>query len=102
SVGSDGTFHTQPWPAPSVGTATVSAVSRTGANGSAQVDPNNLATRVHVEYGTTTAYGQATSDVALASTTGSQAFSAQLAGLAPGTLVHYRVVAANATGTTPG
>jgi hypothetical protein len=57
---------------------------------------------VHVEYGTTTAYGSVTTVQALATTTAQTPVSAVLGGLLPGTIYHFRLVASNADGTTDG
>jgi len=56
-----------------------------------------------VQYGPTTAYGSTvpTAPAMIASGEAPVAVSAALSGLAPGTAIHYRVVATNAFGTTP-
>jgi phosphodiesterase/alkaline phosphatase D-like protein len=67
------------------------------------VNPNGTSTTVTFEYGLTTSYGS----IAVAAespVTGSSVTSVSRAvtGLAPATLYHFRVVAVNAGGTTPG
>ena len=54
------------------------------------------------EYGTTTSYGAATPSTDAGSGTGDVAASAPLSGLAPSTTYHFRLVASNAVGSTPG
>ena len=61
------------------------------------INPAFSPTTAHVEYGTTAAYGSATTGLAA-----DGAFAALLTGLAPGTTYHARVVASNAYGTTAG
>jgi hypothetical protein len=64
----------------------------------AEVDPRNVDTRVRVEYGTTTEYGQQTGVVDVGAGAGLQRVSFELQGLAPGTEYYYRFVAENALG----
>ncbi|HET6998708.1 MAG TPA: hypothetical protein VFI03_08970, partial [Solirubrobacterales bacterium] len=68
----------------------------------ATVDPGGLASDYHFEYGTTTAYGEQTDEESLAASFEPTQVSAQISGLAPGTTYHYRVVAENSLGETPG
>jgi hypothetical protein len=65
------------------------------------VYPNGSSTTYWWEYGTTTAYGQATGHVQAGSGTAPVAASGSLTGLAPGTTYHSRLVAQNAHGTGP-
>lgn len=79
-------------------------VSDTGAVLMGRVNPNNLETTYHFEYGNTDSYGN---EVPLpAATAGSggvgKAVSERLSGLLPGVTYHYRLVATNAEGTTFG
>jgi Tol biopolymer transport system component len=69
-----------------------------------RIDPEGQATTYHFEYGPTIAYGTSAPvpDGEAGSGHVAVSVSAHLAGLAPGTTYHYRVVAANATGTTDG
>src|SRR5205807_2454466 len=65
-------------------------------------NPNGQATTAQFQYGLTTAYG---SNLVVSGTfTGatSQAASASLAGLAPSTTYHFRLVATNVLGGTNG
>ncbi len=54
------------------------------------------------EYGTSTAYGSSTPEVALGAQAGEQGVRGQLSGLEPGTVYHFRVVVSDAHGTTAG
>jgi len=68
------------------------------------IDPENQVTQWYFEYGPTMEYGART-PMPMASLSGGdslQQVSAALAGLVPGRLYHYRLVASNATGTTEG
>jgi hypothetical protein len=66
------------------------------------VNPNGLATSYHFEYGTTTDYGQSSADVSAGAGADPVPASAVLGSLGPKALYHYRLVATNALGTTPG
>jgi hypothetical protein len=70
-----------------------------------RVNPFGQQTTYHFEYGTTTAYGTripAGSDAAAGSGRKLLTFSRTLAGLAPGTTYHYRLIAQSPQGTTEG
>jgi hypothetical protein len=89
-------------PAPSVVTDYETDVSLTGATFHGKVDPHGCVTTYHFEYGTTTAYGNATSPTSAGSGTSSVLATAAVTGLAPHTVYHFRIVASSATGTTDG
>lgn len=74
----------------------------TTATVDALVTPNGGATTTFFEYGPTTSYGLRTGDAPAGAGLLPVAVSARLAGLSPGSLVHYRVVATNAAGTSFG
>ncbi|HEX4107658.1 MAG TPA: hypothetical protein VHX88_05960 [Solirubrobacteraceae bacterium] len=90
---------------PSVATGAASAVTSSSASVAGAVNPvGGAVSSIAVQYGTSTAYGStaaATPGTLPAAGTPS-AVSAALGGLPAGTVVHYRVVATNAFGTTPG
>ena len=65
------------------------------------LDARGQKTTYRFEYGTSTKYGKTTPDTA-AEWSGSKAVTAAIAGLAPYTTYHFRLVATNATGTTRG
>jgi len=91
-------------PPPTVVTGSASGVTQTGATVAGTVNPNGAnVTSCHVDYGTTTAYGgQAPCSPSPGSGSSAVSVSASLSGLTAGTTYHYRVVAANAGGTTNG
>ncbi len=65
----------------------------------AQVNPNNVDTRIRVEYGVEAGiYGHSTSELGLSSGGSGELASFQFTGLEPRTVYHYRVVAENALG----
>jgi hypothetical protein len=67
------------------------------------IDPEGQAvTNYHFEWGTTNAYGNSTPAGNLPSGSAPVAVEAELEGLTPGQTYHYRLVATNASGTTPG
>jgi hypothetical protein len=84
---------------PSVESASAIGVGANSATVQAQVNPNNVDTRVRVEYGTEAGvYAHSTSETGLGADGTSELVDFQLAGLAPHTVYHYRVVAENALG----
>jgi subtilase family serine protease len=91
---------------PAVGTSfnntyTVS-VSATGASLTAGVYPNGLDTHYHWQYGTSTMYGQQTTDTDIGSGAAPVSAPTRLSGLEGGSTYHYRLVAQNADGTDYG
>lgn len=68
------------------------------------VNPNGIQTSYHFEYGPTSGYGSRTPSYEGVVGAGRQpsAVHQALSGLAPGTIVHYRLVARNAVGETAG
>jgi len=79
-----------------------SAVSSSGATLSASIDPNGSRAMYHFDYGTSTAYGNSTSEQPVGSDSHEHQVSATASGLRPGTVYHCRAVASNAAGTTYG
>ena len=79
--------------APVVTTGPAEDVTHSGATLTGTVDPNGEARQYHFEFGTTTSYGLQT--IAQTTTDGSdpEEVTAQLAGLAPATTYHFRLVA---------
>jgi hypothetical protein len=88
--------------APTAITGPVNALGATTATVTGTVNPNGQATSRYFEYGTSTSYGSKTASVGVGSGTANVDVSATLAGLAPRTTYHYRVVATNTTGTSRG
>jgi hypothetical protein len=72
------------------------------ASVSATVDPAGASAEVFFEYGPTTGYGQSTPLTGTAPGDGPTAFSATIAGLSPGTTIHYRAVARTDFGSVAG
>jgi len=101
ATGPDETFNTTGLP--TVAATVAAAISRTTATLSAQVKPGFSPTTYRFEYGTGTSYGENTPESAsIGSDNFAHEVSASLAGLAPGTTYHYRVLATNSVGTTDG
>jgi len=103
SKGSDQKFETRPDP-PTVETRSASSVTLNAATLNATVDPNGGELgECKLEYGTTIAYGSS-APCEPSSDTGDSpvAVSAAITGLAANTIYHFRVLATNAGGTSPG
>jgi hypothetical protein len=85
-------------------TQTASNVSKHEATLNATVNAEGLETSYHFEYGTTTSYGNSVpaSNVSVGSGLGNQLVHQTISGLQLETTYHYRVVAANSSGTTYG
>jgi hypothetical protein len=104
TYGPDLTFQTPPAPLPVISGTAASNISATAAKLSTEIDPNRWATTYLFEWGPTTSYGSSTELGNVIPGLGNEAqpVSAEIAGLVPGTLYHYRAVAINLTGTTDG
>jgi hypothetical protein len=87
-------------PPPAATAGSASAVTQTGAVLAGTVNTNGLATSYRFDWGTTTAYGQATAAGSLQPSRSDVPVQATLSGLAPSTLYHYRVTATSSKGTT--
>jgi hypothetical protein len=90
--------------APLVGSESASGVTRTGAALEAQIDPLGFDTTYHFEYGTSVSYGTSVPVPGgdIGSGFSGVPVSQSIGGLQSGVTYHYRVVAANAQGTTDG
>ncbi len=88
--------------APMVTTGPATGIGLDGATLQGSVNPGELQTTYYFEYGPTAAYGTQTQAGGAGPTTADVPVSATLAGLNPGTVYHYRLVAANALGTAFG
>ncbi len=83
-------------------TGSASSIGSDSATLNGTVNPNGKATSYHFEYGTTTSYGQSSASESAGSGTSDQQVSANISGLAPETIYHFRLVASNVDGTTLG
>lgn len=68
----------------------------------AEIDPEGAETTYHFEYGTTEAYGSETPESIAGSDSSVHEVTAAIAGLAPGTDYHFRVIATSADGVNVG
>ena len=80
-------------------TGTASGVGTSTAVVSGSVNPAGAAVNVFFQFGTTTAYGQATGPQKTAPNDSTTPFAALLSGLPAGTSIHYRAVAISDFGT---
>ncbi|HEY5045203.1 MAG TPA: hypothetical protein VII53_05045 [Solirubrobacteraceae bacterium] len=89
---------------PAVTTGLVVEATATTAILGGGIVPQGVDTKYHFEWGTTTAYGSNTPmpDGDAGSALNTQYVTAGIAGLAPGTSYHYRLVASSSGGTTYG
>jgi hypothetical protein len=88
--------------APTVSTGGVAKLTPSTVSLLGKVDPNGAATRYVFQYGPTTLYGGLTTPVPAGGGTKTVDVVADVAGLAPATTYHYRIVAMNAKGTRRG
>lgn len=88
--------------APTATTGPARDVTSSGAKLTGSVDPNNQATSYYFEYGTTRRYGSRTGDANAGNGGAPRAVSADVGGLQPNTVYHYRLVASNPAGVSSG
>src|SRR4051812_44058933 len=90
-----------PTPAkPTVATQSVQNLTSTGVTLRGTVNPRGLATTFQFQYGKTTSYGASTGPVAAGSGNANVPVTANVTGLTPNTIYHYRLVATNQVGTS--
>ncbi len=87
---------------PAVSTGGAAHVTPTSATLTGSVDPQGSSTSYVFQYGKTRAYGAQTGPASAGRGSAKVAATADVTGLAPATTYHYRLVATNAGGTTPG
>ena len=95
-------FRRQAESAPIVKKQSASKVRSTSAYVNAEVVAAGSDTSVHFEYGTDSSYGNVLPEIELGNQATPFRPSAPIEGLSPNTTYHYRVVATNDEGTTPG
>jgi hypothetical protein len=98
--GSDATFKTPS--KPTIVAQWAVEVGIAEATVKAQLNPGNSPTTYRFEWETDTSYGNVTAEIPIGSGEADQTVSFYLDGLAPGTVYHYRVVAANGLGIAEG
>ena len=89
---------------PLVVTGAATNITQNAGTLQGSVNPIGFVTTYYFDWGTTPAYGNRlpATDAGVGNGTVAQAVSQELQGLAPGTTVHYRLVATNSFGTAPG
>lgn len=87
---------------PGVSTGGAARVTQTSATLTGKVNPKGSPTTYVFQYGTSKRYGAQTGPTSAGAGTAAVAAAAPLTGLAPATRYHFRLVAANAAGTTLG
>lgn len=87
---------------PAVGTGMAVEITSTTATAVGAVDPDGQPTTFAFQYGPTTEYSAQTALHSVSPPTTYMTVTAKLTGLRPGSLYHFRVIAANASGTTVG
>jgi hypothetical protein len=90
--------------APGVTTGPAANIAQSTATLTGRVNPNEAATTYYFQYGTTRSYGTRVPDPPASAGSANRAatVTADIAGLAPSTTYHYRLVARNAKGTRRG
>jgi hypothetical protein len=88
---------------PAIEDESVLGVTATSATLQTVLNPNNIDTTFHFEYGTQAGvYGQFSPETDVGSGGTAQSLPVHLQGLLPGTVYHYRVIATNSLGTSEG
>lgn len=87
---------------PVVTTTKATNITRSSAKLNGTVNPENLTTTYHFEWGTSRSYGHTTPATAAGAGNADESVSKVISGLKPDTLYHYRIVATNAVGTSVG
>jgi hypothetical protein len=87
--------------APIAATGATANVTQTSVRLIGSVDPNADATKVQFQYGTTIAYGAVSAAQAITGD-GKKTIVADVTGLAPATIYHYRLIATNGKGLSRG
>jgi autotransporter-associated beta strand protein len=93
---------TGPFATPTVVTGVAAGITTNAAILLGEATPNGGATVAHFEYGPTAAYGSRTAAQDAGGGEVPVALSLPVAGLLPGTVYHYRLVATNSLGATAG
>ncbi len=88
--------------APGVTTQDATLLTTTSARLNGLVNPNNLETTCHFDWGLTTNYGNSTASFSVGSGSSGISVGADISGLMAGTTYHFRLVATNGAGTTNG
>jgi hypothetical protein len=101
TMGDDSEFETHGGK-PSVDTLPATNIGYTSASLTGSVYGKNVTTNYYFEYGTTTSYGQRTSERKARGEEDAEVNAEEVAGLAPGTTYYYRIVATNSYGTSYG
>lgn len=103
AYGQDREFTTLPL-APGVTTDPAASVTSAAAQLTGRVVPQGATTSYHFEYGTSTSYGRdaPTTEGAVGPTNEAEEVTATLENLQPSTTYHFRLIATNHGGTTPG
>jgi hypothetical protein len=89
-------------PAPTVHSGAAEQVSFSSATLTGRVEPRASNTSYYFQYGPTAAYGQQTAVADIPANVASQPVSVAIAGLAPITTYHYRLIAVNSGGAAAG
>ena len=101
--GHDQTFTPSSGEPPRVDETLVPAVTPTTATVSSQINPRSAPTVFHIQYGTTSAYGEEThAGVSIGSDEVDHPAEEVISGLQPATTYHFRMVAVNFNGVTNG
>jgi len=102
SLGGDRTFTTLAATGPPVvATSPATLIASLSATLNGSLNPHGLTTTISFQYGTTTAYGSTTP---MQTQTGNtyRNMAANISGLSPNTVYHFRIVATNSAGTRMG
>ena len=91
-----------PFEGPDLTTEAAAPVEPTTATLNGTVNPEGVATKYHYEWGTEPTYGSSTPEQDAGSGSSAVPAPAELTGLVPNTLYHYRLIGSNASGSIVG
>ena len=95
-------FHSaaQAAPKPTATTGSATSVTSSSATLNGTVNPTGFSTTAYFQWGTTASYGNNTASQSIGSGRDALSIKADLTGLKPSTIYHYRIVATNTKGGT--
>jgi hypothetical protein len=102
AIGATGAEIAQAASSPAVSTGSATSIKQTSAVLNGKINPEGSRTTYYFRWGPTTLYGATSTARALAAGTSTVSVHVTAAGLLPGTVYHYQLIATNGVGTSLG